>query len=173
MFENVLIDYDGRRSLFKMGKLGILWELDRTTGKFLAAYDLGYQNVVDVDPQTGQVTYRPEMIPKAGVEMEFCPTFLGVRNWRATAYHPDTQALYIPIHPSCVKGGVQRGGEAGTQLRATTTSTGILPPRGGSHRGGVLTRRVPTTSAISSRWTSRAARYCGSTRCGRVQQPRR
>ena len=104
VFENVLIDYDGRRSLFKMGKLGILWELDRTTGKFLAAYDLGYQNAVDVDPQTGQVTYRPGMIPKAGVELEFCPTFLGVRNWRATANHPETQALYIPIHPSCVKG---------------------------------------------------------------------
>ena len=31
VFESVLIDLDGRRSLFKMGKLGILWQLDRTT----------------------------------------------------------------------------------------------------------------------------------------------
>ena len=29
---------------------------------------------------------------------------MGVRNWRATAYHPETQALYIPIHPTCVTG---------------------------------------------------------------------
>ena len=104
VFESVLIDHDGRRSLFKMGKMGILWEIDRTTGAFVAAHDLGYQNVIDVDPQTGEVAYRPGMIPQADVELEFCPDLLGVRNWRASAYHPDTQALYIPIHPTCVSG---------------------------------------------------------------------
>ena len=104
VFESVLIDHRGRKSLFKMGKHGILWELDRATGAFVAAHDLGYQNVLDVDPQTGEVTYRPEMIPVAGVELDFCPDFGGVRNWRASAYHPETQALYIPIHPTCVTG---------------------------------------------------------------------
>ena len=87
-----------------MGKRGILWELDRTTGGFIAAHDLGYQNVLDVDPQSGQVAYRPDMIPVADVELEFCPDLLGVRNWRASAYHPATEALYIPIHPTCVTG---------------------------------------------------------------------
>ena len=104
VFESVLIDHNGRRSLFKMGKLGILWELDRTTGAFVAAHDLGYQTVLDVDPRTGKTTYRPGMIPRAGVEMEFCPNFGGIRNWYASAYHPGTQALYIPIHPTCVTG---------------------------------------------------------------------
>ncbi|HJN43228.1 MAG TPA: PQQ-binding-like beta-propeller repeat protein [Vicinamibacterales bacterium] len=104
VFESVLIDHSGRRSLFKMGKMGILWELDRATGEFVAAHDLGYQNVIDVDPRTGQVTYRPGMIPQAGVELEFCPDFAGIRNWYASAYHPETQALYIPIHPTCVTG---------------------------------------------------------------------
>ncbi|MBI3320557.1 MAG: PQQ-binding-like beta-propeller repeat protein [Candidatus Omnitrophica bacterium] len=104
VFENVLIDYAGRSSLFKMGKLGILWEVDRKTGKFVAAHDLGYQNILEVNPQTGKVTYNPDMIPKLGVEQEFCPDLLGIRNWRATAYHPETQALYIPITPTCVKG---------------------------------------------------------------------
>ena len=104
VFESVLIDHDGRRSLFKMGKLGILWELDRATGAFVAAHDLGYQNVLDVDPRTGQTTYRPEKIPRAGVELDFCPNFGGIRNWYASAYHPGTQALYIPIHPTCVTG---------------------------------------------------------------------
>ena len=104
VFESVLIDHRGRRSLFKMGKHGILWELDRVTGAFVAAHDLGYQNVLDVDPTTGAVTYRPEMIPQDGVELEFCPDLLGVRNWRASAYHPQTGALYIPIHPTCVSG---------------------------------------------------------------------
>ena len=104
VFESVLIDHRGRRSLFKMGKHGILWELDRVTGAFVAAHDLGYQNVLDVDPATGAVTYRPDMIPRDGVELEFCPDLLGVRNWRASAYHPATGALYIPIHPTCVTG---------------------------------------------------------------------
>ena len=104
VFESVLIDHRGRKSLFKMGKHGILWELDRATGAFVAAHDLGYQNVLDVDPGTGAVTYRPEMIPVAGVELDFCPDFGGIRNWRASAYHPETQALYIPIHPTCVTG---------------------------------------------------------------------
>ena len=104
VFESVLIDHRGRRSLFKMGKLGILWELDRDTGGFVAAHDLGYQDVLDIDHQTGRVTYKPEMIPEAGVEIAFCPDFGGIRNWRASAYHPETQALYIPIHPTCVSG---------------------------------------------------------------------
>ena len=104
VFESVLIDHHGRRSLFKMGKHGILWELDRVTGAFVAAHDLGYQNAIDVDPATGAVTYRPGMVPVAGVEIDFCPDLLGVRNWRASAYHPGTELLYIPIHPTCVSG---------------------------------------------------------------------
>ena len=104
VFESVLIDHKGRQSLFKMGKLGILWELDRTTGQFIAAHDLGYQTLVDVDQETGKTTYRPGVIPKPGEELEFCPDFQGIRNWRASAYHPGTGALYFPIHPSCVKG---------------------------------------------------------------------
>ncbi|MEE8130824.1 MAG: PQQ-binding-like beta-propeller repeat protein [Vicinamibacterales bacterium] len=104
VFESVLIDHDGRRSLFKMGKLGILWELDRATGEFVAAHDIGYQNLVDVDAETGRVTYRPGMIPEAGETLEFCPDARGIRNWMASAYHPDTHALYIPIHPTCTKG---------------------------------------------------------------------
>jgi alcohol dehydrogenase (cytochrome c) len=102
-FESVLVDRPGRRSMFKMGKLGILWELDRSTGEFVAAHDLGYQTLVDVDRATGAVTYRPGMIPEAGVELEFCPGPFGIRNWPAMAYHSETRALYVPIHPHCTK----------------------------------------------------------------------
>ena len=142
VFESVLIDHDGRRSLFKMGKMGILWEIDRTTGAFVAAHDLGYQNVIDVDPQTGRVSYRPGMIPQAGVEIEFCPNLLGIRNWRASAYHPDTQALYIPIHPTCTSGvfteldqevGNNYYGNRGWQGRGTTPH-----PASPDHRGHLI-----------------------------------
>ena len=55
-FERILVDYDGKQSVFSMGKLGILWELDRVTGEFRNAVDLGYQNILDVDTLTGKVT---------------------------------------------------------------------------------------------------------------------
>ncbi len=148
VFESVLIDRDGRRSLFKMGKLGILWELDRTTGAFVAAHDLGYQNVLDVDPRTGQVTYRPGMIPRAGVELEFCPNFRGIRNWYASAYHPGTQALYIPIHPTCVKGVfTELEQEVGNNYYANRGWRGqgsTVHPDSPDHRGHLIAMDIST-----------------------------
>ena len=73
-FERILIDYDGKRSLFSMGKLGILRELDRVTGEFRRAIDLGYQNILDVDPRTGEVTHRDGMLSDVGEELFFCPS---------------------------------------------------------------------------------------------------
>ncbi|HVZ20279.1 MAG TPA: PQQ-binding-like beta-propeller repeat protein [Vicinamibacterales bacterium] len=101
VFESVLVDRGGRRSLYKMGKLGILWQVDRTNGAFVAAHDLGYQNLVNVDTTTGKAVYRPGRLPTAGVEFEFCPDIQGVRGWHAMSYDPATHALLIPIHPAC------------------------------------------------------------------------
>jgi alcohol dehydrogenase (cytochrome c) len=104
VFENILIDTGGKSSLYKMGKLGILWEIDRKTGKFISAHDIGYQTLLDVDRQTGKVTYRPGKIPEIGVEVNFCPSTAGFKSWRAMAYHPQTQAFYIPMHLTCENG---------------------------------------------------------------------
>lgn len=104
VFENVLVDVGARKSLFKMGKLGILWQLDRQSGKFVSGEDLGYQNIVRVDRTTGKVTYRPGMVPKLGELLEFCPSTAGFKSWRAMAYHPETRAFYIPLLLTCEKG---------------------------------------------------------------------
>ncbi len=37
VFERILVDYDGRRSVFSMGKIGVLWELDLESGQFRSA----------------------------------------------------------------------------------------------------------------------------------------
>ena len=66
VFERVLVDVDGRPSVFSMGKLAILWHLDRKTGKFVAAHDPGYQTLIDVDPKTGRASYRAEHDPERG-----------------------------------------------------------------------------------------------------------
>src|SRR5215472_2585796 len=103
VFENILVDVDGHKSLFKMGKLGILWQLDRTNGHFLRATDLGYQTIVHVDPETGKVTYQPDKIPQIGKEVDMCPSTAGFKDWRAMAYSPQTNAFYIPMNLNCEK----------------------------------------------------------------------
>ena len=100
-FERILIDFDGRQSVFSMGKLGILWELDRVTGEFVKAVDLGYQNIVDVSPDTGEVTYRDGMLVGVGEELFFCPSTGGFKSLRAMAYHPEAAALYVPLNLNC------------------------------------------------------------------------
>ena len=102
VFENVLVDAGSRQSLFKMGKMSILWEIDRRTGRILHATDLGLQNVLDLDPDTGEVTYRPDMMPKLNEPIEYCPGPMGGKNWPSMAYSPKTEALYIPYLNSCV-----------------------------------------------------------------------
>ena len=103
-FEHVLVDEGGQKTLYMMGKLGILWRLDRRTGEFLSAFDLGYQNILDVDPLTGRVAYRPGKIPQADVRIEFCPSHAGFKSWRAMAYSPATRAFYIPVSLNCMSG---------------------------------------------------------------------
>jgi alcohol dehydrogenase (cytochrome c) len=126
VFENILIDIGGRRSLFKMGKLGILWQLDRRSGAFIKATDLGYQDILDVDPHSGKVTYREGKIPRLGVELNFCPSTSGFKSWRAMAFSPQTNALYVPMNLNCeiaTFGPAQRvagGGGTGPVRRRNT-----------------------------------------------------
>jgi alcohol dehydrogenase (cytochrome c) len=101
VYESVLVDRDGRQSLFKMGKLGILWELDRRTGKYLSGHDLGYQTIFELDRSSGRLVYQPGMLQEIGVELTYCPSIHGVKNWRAMAYHPGVRAFYIPMFLSC------------------------------------------------------------------------
>ena len=104
VFERILVDYDGRRSVFSMGKIGVLWELALETGGFRSARDLGYQTVADIDPASGQVTYREGTNPVLGEETFWCPSTSGFKSWRAMSYHPATEAFYIPIILNCETG---------------------------------------------------------------------
>jgi alcohol dehydrogenase (cytochrome c) len=104
VFEAVLADFGPRKSLFKMGKMGILWEMDRATGRILRATDIGIQNLVIVDPATGAVRYREDKLPKPGVTLDMCPTTTGVKNWPAMSYSPEARAIYVPHFTACAIG---------------------------------------------------------------------
>ena len=133
-----------------MGKLRILWQLDRINGQFIHAADLGYQTILQVNPQTGKVTYLPGKIPQIGVEVDQCPSTAGFKSWRAMAYSPQTSAFYIPMNLNCEKGtfgNVEKTiGKGGTGPVARTDYKHPNPA---------------ATSASSCRWTCEPGRSCG------------
>ena len=104
-FERVLIDLGNQQLLFTVGKDGILWKLDRQTGKFVDFTETIYQNIFDsLDKKTGRLTYRSDIIEaKIGEPISACPGMYGGHNWQATAYSPQTSALIIPLHQLCAE----------------------------------------------------------------------
>jgi alcohol dehydrogenase (cytochrome c) len=101
--EHLQITSRGHKSLYTMGKLGILWQIDPANGKFIHATDLGYQTLIDVDPSSGLATYRPNKLPVINVPLDFCPSSSGIKSWRAMAYSPQTNAVYLPLNLNCDK----------------------------------------------------------------------
>jgi alcohol dehydrogenase (cytochrome c) len=104
-FERVLVDLADRQLLVTVGKDGILWKLDRNTGKFVDFTETLPQDVFEsLDRTTGRLTYRSDIInAKIGDRVSACPGIYGGHNWQATAYSPETQALIIPLHQLCVE----------------------------------------------------------------------
>ncbi len=103
VFERVLVDVGGQSLLFTAGKAGILWKLDRKTGKFLDYKEMVLQNVFDkIDKTTGEVHYRNDIVEqKAEVWMQACPSTAGGKNWHAMSYNPAINALIVPLSQTC------------------------------------------------------------------------
>jgi alcohol dehydrogenase (cytochrome c) len=104
VFERVLVDHGDRKWLFTIGKPGILWKLDRETGKYLGSTQTVFQNIfTKIDPVTGRPTYRRDVIDqKSDQWISSCPGPEGGHNWQAMSYHQPTDALIIPLSQSCV-----------------------------------------------------------------------
>jgi alcohol dehydrogenase (cytochrome c) len=105
VYERVLVDNGNDKFVFSMGKSGILWKLDRRTGKYVAHKETVFQNVYDrIDPKTGVPTYRPDIIEQQ-VEhwVQSCPSTEGGKNWQSMSYHQPTNSLIIPLSQSCME----------------------------------------------------------------------
>lgn len=104
VFERVLINHGDQKTLMTIGKPGILWKLDRVTGKFIAAKETIFQNVFSkIDHQTGAVTYRQDIIDQKTNEwLSSCPGPEGGHDWQATSYYEPSDLLIIPESQSCV-----------------------------------------------------------------------
>jgi alcohol dehydrogenase (cytochrome c) len=104
VFERVLVDSGGQKLVFSAGKPGILWKLDRKTGKYIAHKETVFQNVFDsFDPKTGEPHYRNDIVEQQlGQWIDACPSTEGGHNWPAMSYHPGTSRLIIPLSQSCL-----------------------------------------------------------------------
>jgi alcohol dehydrogenase (cytochrome c) len=121
VFERVLADSGGQNLVFTVGKDGILWKLDRKTGKYLGHKETVFQNVWDrFDPATGEPRYRQDIIDsEVGEWVDGCPSTEGGHNWQAMSHHRPTNQLIVPLSQSCIAIRAQRieqrpgGGSAG------------------------------------------------------------
>ncbi len=105
VFERMLVDIDGEKVVFSIGKHGILWKLNRETGKYISHKETVFQNAFDYfDPDTGRPQYRADVIESGlGDWLEVCPSSAGGKNWHAMSYHPGTARLIIPLSQSCLR----------------------------------------------------------------------
>ncbi len=104
VYERVLVDIGDRKTLFTIGKDGILWKLDRKTGEFIGAKETIFQNIFNVDDKTGKLAYRPDILEQEiGKWTPVCPSTEGGHNWQAMCYDPATERLIIPLSQSCME----------------------------------------------------------------------
>ena len=105
VFERVLVDQDGRRMVLSIGKHGILWKNDRVTGEFLGFVETVFQNTFShIDPETGAVTYRDDIInAQLGEWTPACPSSGGGKDWHSMTYHPPTGVIVAPLSQTCLE----------------------------------------------------------------------
>ncbi len=105
VFERVLVDIGANKYVFNIGKSGILWKLDRITGKYVGSVETLLQNVFDrIDPATGKPTYRADIVEQKTNEwISACPSTEGGHNWQAMSYNPPSGLLVIPLSQSCME----------------------------------------------------------------------
>jgi alcohol dehydrogenase (cytochrome c) len=91
-----------RDVLWAIGKIGVLWALDRKTGEFLWAKETIYQEYyLNIDGK-GRATLNEAKIPKkVGEQVDICPGMRGGVLWQSRSYSPLTNALYLSVHQTC------------------------------------------------------------------------
>jgi alcohol dehydrogenase (cytochrome c) len=104
VFERVLVDSGGQNYVFTAGKDGILWKLDRKTGKYIGHKETVYQNVWShFDPVTGEPHYREDITAqKVGEWVDGCPSTEGGKNWPAMSHNKLGNTLIIPLSQTCI-----------------------------------------------------------------------
>ncbi len=106
--ENVLLDLpingQTRKTVVHIGRNGLMYVLDRTTGEVLSADPYDTVNAVKgVDLKTGRLIPNDEKHPDLGKTIDdICPAAPGAKDWQPTAWSPRTHLLYVPHQHLCM-----------------------------------------------------------------------
>ncbi|MBI2149200.1 MAG: PQQ-binding-like beta-propeller repeat protein, partial [Acidobacteria bacterium] len=133
VFERVLVDDGGQNLVFTAGKDGILWKLDRKTGKYVGHKETTFQNVWErFDPVTGTPRYRQDILEQeTGQWIQGCPSTAGGKNWPAMGHNIPAGRLIIPIVQACLELNGQKfelkegGGSGGGAARRFYETPGV------------------------------------------------
>jgi alcohol dehydrogenase (cytochrome c) len=104
VFERILVDIGDQKVSFNAGKTGLLWKLDRRTGKYLGGKQMVMQNVWEsFDFATGTPKYRTDLLEmQVGKPVNVCPSTEGGHNWQAMSYNQPSGLLIAPLSQSCM-----------------------------------------------------------------------
>jgi len=105
VFERVLIDRNGEKYVYSIGKHGILWKHNRVSGQFIGLKETIFQNTFsEINYQTGEVTYRQD-IAEAGLNewVSACPSTAGGKDWHSMSYHEPSGVLIAPLSQTCIE----------------------------------------------------------------------
>jgi alcohol dehydrogenase (cytochrome c) len=93
-----------QKSVVQANKLGYVYTLNRTDGKFLSATQfVNNLNWGKVDPKTGKAIVDRDKIPTmGGPRVEVCPGLIGATAWGNRPYNPGTGYMYIPSNEFCM-----------------------------------------------------------------------
>ena len=95
-----------RDIMLSVGEPGGIWALDRENGQFLwaAPFPADTPDFVlsDIDVKTGKTTINwGRVLKKPGDKTRIC--FYNTKSYWPTAYNPDNNAWYIPMHDYCME----------------------------------------------------------------------
>jgi alcohol dehydrogenase (cytochrome c) len=87
------------KGLIDVARDGYMFYLERIPEgpiNFVDANPYVLQTVFNgVDPKTGKIEYNAEHKPGVGRTADFCPMYLGGKNWQYAAFSPKTRMIYI------------------------------------------------------------------------------
>ena len=93
-----------RDMVFMVSEGGGIWALDRENGQFLWQMPFPYDDprhpIVKIDERTGKTYVNPDLI-NPGPRRRQILCFFNTRSYWPTAYHPDTNSLYIAYVDNC------------------------------------------------------------------------
>ena len=137
------------------GKSGIVYTLDRRTGKFLWATPTVRQNVVDrIDGRTGEVHVNPAVTYSAkGDKAEVCPGIAGGKNWPTGAYSPLTDAMYFPLLNTCADAEVTIASRSESSVYGFRATNKLAP---GTQNLGSIHAISPRTGRTLWKYEQRA-----------------